>query len=646
MQSLVLPTSTILTALLIAHSPRLANGQCGENLPIDGLADRNLRTIPGDQIVVRVVGASEEVAVSPKIFPWLVSVGKVTDNGWVHFCGATIISSTHILTAAHCTVGTGELLLRFGDTDLGDSQDDGGMFTRNIYKTHVHPKYKKAKNEAYYDVAIWEIKPGIQFNSFVRPICIPQSPSADVDQQAGVSQFGAVKCPKVFYANLCEKLYGKKNINTNTLNAIRNLIPDSFQSNIICAGAAFSGTYGSCEGDSGSPLFQFSQTELRFIQQGIVSGGVGSCGDPRFPSIYVRLEDPEIWEFINNIISGRGPNPRSVSPPKPAVPSASEVALDPLSRSNQEGKLIAAATNAVNNCKSINQLDRQGRSLLWKTAEMGVFSAAKMLVEGHADLNAPDQEGMTPLHVASAKGFMNMVKLLVGFNAQINVTDQHRRGPLSHASSSGNAAIALQLFEAGADINEQDDEGNTPLHHALKAGHNEVAMYLLSLGAKPEIKNQAGLYPIHLAARYSSDQVLNRLKSMGVDTNPLMENGFCPLSLASVYGNKKAVQFLVEKAEADLTTLDYFGQTPLLAAASSGHDDIVQYYLSRGTNQINQKDAFGQSPLHVAAKFGRTSVVETLLTFGANKRLVTDQGQSAKDLAIQNGHFELAELLK
>ena len=62
------------------------------------------------------------------------------------------------------------------------------------------------------------------------------------------------------------------------------------------------GGYGSCKGDSGGPIAYFSTEhnsgQYRFIQLGIVQGGIGTCGDPTLPAIYVRLEDKEVLQFI------------------------------------------------------------------------------------------------------------------------------------------------------------------------------------------------------------------------------------------------------------------------------------------------------------------------------------------------------------
>ncbi|TRY70058.1 hypothetical protein TCAL_06143 [Tigriopus californicus] len=640
---------------------------CGISKPVEYLNIVGIRSF--SDVVSRVAGTSETESVRPRTYPWLVSAGFLDNDGlWNHQCGGSIISNKHILTAAHCTMGPGNMVLRFGDTRLRDANDDQAVFTRSIYRTHVHPKYQRDKNEAYYDVAIWEIKPGIQFNSFVRPICIPNEAKLNVDQHSmqqmhlagwglsGRSAAGSQNMLRqvfltIYAQRLCQTLYEQADeSDTNIMNAISNLIPNGFQSNIVCAGGAITGNYGSCKGDSGSPLFQFSQSRLKFIQQGIVSGGIGSCGDPKYPSIYVRLEDPEILKFIkstikDNLVHGKSIPKTPVKPPKPAQPSNSKVALDPKGQSAMERDMVLTASKAINNGRKVDQQDRNGRSLLWKTAEMGVFPAARILVENRADLNLADKQGITPLHVASEKGFTSLVNLLVNFNASVNVTDNRGMSPLSYAAQSGNALVANALVSSGAMLSHQDIDGNTPLHHAIMAGHNELAAYFLSLGFNASIRNKEGLYPVHLAAQYSSPEVVRQMRSLGVDTNQLVGNGWCPLSLASIYGNREVVEYLVEEASADVAAVDNFGQTPLLAAACSGYDDIVAFLVKKDRAQVNRRDAFEQTPLHLAAKFGRKEVVELLLKNGANKQARTSQGQNPRDLAIQFGHFDLDQLL-
>ena len=49
-------------------------------------------------------------------------------------------------------------------------------------------------------------------------------------------------------------------------------------------------------------MIRFSQMEnprrARYVQVGVVQGGVGACGSRDFPSVYVRLEHPEVLRFV------------------------------------------------------------------------------------------------------------------------------------------------------------------------------------------------------------------------------------------------------------------------------------------------------------------------------------------------------------
>ena len=62
---------------------------------------------------------------------------------------------------------------------------------------------------------------------------------------------------------------------------------------------------GTCKGDSGGPLVIKDQFSIpsRHIQVGIVQGAL-QCADEGkdFPGIYVRTDNPDVWNFINYTI--------------------------------------------------------------------------------------------------------------------------------------------------------------------------------------------------------------------------------------------------------------------------------------------------------------------------------------------------------
>ena len=43
---------------------------------------------------------------------------------------------------------------------------------------------------------------------------------------------------------------------------------------------------------------QVYKHQNRFFQYGVVHGGVGECGNNKYPNIYARIEDPNINDFI------------------------------------------------------------------------------------------------------------------------------------------------------------------------------------------------------------------------------------------------------------------------------------------------------------------------------------------------------------
>jgi secreted trypsin-like serine protease len=93
---------------------------------------------------VKIVGGENA---DIKDFPYSVSIAML--NFKSHFCGGTIISNWHILTAAHCVVGRNASLIRIytGNSNLENSNEQ----SYGILSIIIHPKYT---NDIRSDIAI------------------------------------------------------------------------------------------------------------------------------------------------------------------------------------------------------------------------------------------------------------------------------------------------------------------------------------------------------------------------------------------------------------------------------------------------------------------------------------------------------------
>ncbi|KAK9510820.1 hypothetical protein O3M35_005523 [Rhynocoris fuscipes] len=128
-------------------------------------------------------------------YPWAVSLQF--KQGF-HFCGGSIISEYHVLTAAHCVVSTNpeEIYVVMGTNNRSDSSN------RIKVKEIIRGDYDR--ETAHNDIAILSLERKIEINQFVGPICLP-SKEPKIDHQyvtaMGWGQLGEdeydIKDPKI-----------------------------------------------------------------------------------------------------------------------------------------------------------------------------------------------------------------------------------------------------------------------------------------------------------------------------------------------------------------------------------------------------------------------------------------------------------------
>jgi len=105
------------------------------------------------------------------------------------------------------------------------------------------------------------------------------------------------------------------------------------------------------------------------------------------------------------------------------------------------GILITAGANT-------DELDKNGDTLLHRSARRGNFGFAHILLEHGVSPNVQNHKGETPLHLAARAGFQYFVKTLLARGADPDIRDNAGRTAATYAFLSGESACEQLLNPA------------------------------------------------------------------------------------------------------------------------------------------------------------------------------------------------------
>ena len=241
----------------------------------------------------------------------MASLQYQLNGNYKHECGATIISDKFLLTAAHCVYGknVSDFKVILGTDKLNFRSSSATE--HNLLNISIHPSYEPLY--FYNDTAVLELEETLNFNLTQSPICLPKYFDNDQNSRhqitgtvtgwGAMQNFGQASTElrqarvTIFSQEYCNK--SRTVENEHGVIVTNNKLPKLFQSEVLCAGyeAGLSGV--TCGGDSGGPLVVYDSITDQYTQVGIVTGG--SCASVRKSSIFARLEDPNIFQFVNNV---------------------------------------------------------------------------------------------------------------------------------------------------------------------------------------------------------------------------------------------------------------------------------------------------------------------------------------------------------
>ncbi|XP_043655757.1 chymotrypsin-1 [Drosophila teissieri] len=221
--------------------------------------------------------------------PFQVSLQMQRRGRWQHFCGGSIVSGQHVLTAAHCME---KMKVEDVSVVVGTLNWKAGGLRHRVVTKHVHPQYSISPR-IINDIALVKVTPPFRLQrSDVSTILIGGSDRIGEKVPVRLTGWGSTTS-STSSATLPDQLQA---LNYRTIsNEDCNQKGFRVTRNEICA-LAVQGQ-GACVGDSGGPLIK---PGLQPHLVGIVSYGSSTCAQGR-PDVYTRVSSflPYISQVIN-----------------------------------------------------------------------------------------------------------------------------------------------------------------------------------------------------------------------------------------------------------------------------------------------------------------------------------------------------------
>ncbi|CAG7729852.1 unnamed protein product [Allacma fusca] len=226
----------------------------------------------------RIIGGTDALSGE---FPHQVQLKYFGD----HLCGATLISSFLVLTAAHCVMYKSPRRVKVVSGEYRLSANDSTEQFRDTRQIFMHEDYHE-KTYAN-DIALLLLANEFQLDNFTKVISLPQE-NMTFTGEAIVTGWG----------RLLERVYSPGDtlqkvtvpiVPRETCRESYALLNRNITENQICAGAH---KKDSCKADSGGPL-TCSLNGTKYLC-GIVSYGFG-CGRERFPGVYTNVAKYQSW---------------------------------------------------------------------------------------------------------------------------------------------------------------------------------------------------------------------------------------------------------------------------------------------------------------------------------------------------------------
>ncbi|XP_037052393.1 chymotrypsin-like elastase family member 2A [Bradysia coprophila] len=250
----------------------------------------------------RIVAGTE---ISRGEWPFLAALYYIEEARF--FCGATLISAGHVLTAAHCVqqknsvrkLAPEDVVVLLGAYNL-DSKIERGIQQRDVAEIHVHPDWKIFCDKYDADIAIFVLSSAVWFTDYIRPVCIPADTETFHDIKGSIVGWGLAENTTPGKHESIPRHAFTTALNDSYCYTSASFIAAISSIRTFCGG----GEGGSPnKGDSGGGFFVKSGSV--WMQYGIISASeVDSSGAlvPGMFSVYTNVKSHYSW--IDSIVQG------------------------------------------------------------------------------------------------------------------------------------------------------------------------------------------------------------------------------------------------------------------------------------------------------------------------------------------------------
>lgn len=262
-----------------------------------------------------------------------------------------------------------------------------------------------------------------------------------------------------------------------------------------------------------------------------------------------------------------------------------------------------------------------GRTALMMALHKNNHKCVKYLLDNKADVNVHDCDGFTAIHHAATRDLPECIDLLLIYDSKINTFSSNAtwisRTPLMMAIASNSHRAIESLVHHGANLTLTTNIGESVLDLALEM-HNDRAVHIIRTA---------------LAARQINEII--EASTVKSSSKPCSES------------IKRDIEIIKQDMVSGAGI--YIGYAALHYAAARNMDEYIEILVHDGAD-INafssNATGFARTPLMISITQNSHSSTQTLINLGADLTLVTKDGQSALDIALDSFNAFAVDLIR